>query len=109
MEREKCYYKWFSKYFGKINRNVENKSSVDYSMISEETVFLQKQPPEVFCKKDVFRNFTKFTGKHLCQSHFFNKVAGILKKRLWHRCFPVNFAKFLRTLFSHPLSDCFYS
>ena len=21
------------------------------------------------------------------------------KKRLWHRCFPVNFAKFLRTLF----------
>ena len=31
----------------------------------------------------------------------FNKVAGLrpvilLKKRLWHRCFPVNFAKFLR-------------
>ena len=23
-----------------------------------------------------------------------------LKKSLWHRCFPVNFAKFLRTLFS---------
>ena len=34
----------------------------------------------------------------------FNKVAGLraatlLKKRLWHRCFPVNFAKFLRTPF----------
>ena len=33
----------------------------------------------------------------------FNKVAGLsaamlLKKGLWHRCFPVNFAKFLRTL-----------
>ena len=25
--------------------------------------------------------------------------ATLLKKRLWHRCFPVNFAKFLRTLF----------
>ena len=25
--------------------------------------------------------------------------AVLLKKRLWHRCFPVNFAKFLRTLF----------
>ena len=41
---------------------------------------------------------------HLCQSLFFNKVAGLrpaalLKKRLWHRCFPVNFAKFLRTTF----------
>ena len=31
--------------------------------------------PEVFCKKGVLRNFAKFTGKHLCQSLFFNKVA----------------------------------
>ena len=28
---------------------------------------------KVFCKKGVFRNFTKFTGKHMCQSLFFNK------------------------------------
>ena len=27
-----------------------------------------------FVKKGVLRNFTKFTGKHLCQSLFFNKV-----------------------------------
>ena len=59
---------------------------------------------EVFCKKGVLRNFTKFTGKYLCQSLFFNKVAGLrpatlLKKRLWHRCFPVHFAKFLKTNF----------
>ena len=33
--------------------------------------------PEVLSKKGVLRNFTKFTGKHLCQSLFFNKVAGI--------------------------------
>ena len=33
--------------------------------------------PKVFCKKGVLRNFTKFTGKHLCQSLFFNKVAGL--------------------------------
>ena len=53
---------------------------------------------EVFCRKDVLRNFAKFTGKHLCQSLFLNKVAGltVLKKRFRHRCFPVNFAKFLR-------------
>ena len=48
--------------------------------------------PDVFLKKvKVFleislRNFAKFTGKHLCQSLFFNKVAGrpatLLKKRL---------------------------
>ena len=62
----------------------------------------------MFCKKGVLRNLTKFTGKHLCQSLFLNKVAGLwhalrhatlLKKRLWHECFPVNFVKFLRTPF----------
>ena len=31
--------------------------------------------PEVFCKKDVLRNFAKFTGKYLCQGLFFNKFA----------------------------------
>ena len=55
----------------------------------------------MFCKKGVL-SFAKSTGKHLCQSLFFNKVAfkkpaTLFKKRLWHRCFPVNFAKFLRT------------
>ena len=31
---------------------------------------------EVFCKKDVLRNFAKCTGEQLCQSLFFTKVAG---------------------------------
>ena len=55
--------------------------------------------PKVFCKKEVLKNLAKFTGKHLCQSFFFHKVAGLLKIKLWHRCFPVNFAKFLGTRF----------
>ena len=53
-------------------------------------------------RKGVLRNFALFTGKHQCQRLFFNKVAGLrpvtlAKKRLWHRCFSANFAKFLRT------------
>ena len=60
--------------------------------------------PEVFCKKGALENFTKFTGKHLYQSLFFKKVAGLspatlLKKRLWHRCFPLNVVKSLRFFF----------
>ena len=61
-------------------------------------------------KISVPRNFTKFTGKHLCQIVFFNKVASLrpatlLKKKLWRRCFLVNFAKFLRnTFFTEQLS-----
>ena len=39
---------------------------------------LRGSRPEVFCKKGALENFTKFTGKHLCQSVFLNKVAGLL-------------------------------
>ena len=54
--------------------------------------------PEVFYKKDVLRNFAKTP----VPESFFNKVvdlrpAILLKTRLWHRYFPVNFAKRLRT------------
>ena len=67
-------------------------------------LFFRNSRPEVFCKKDVLRNFTKLTGEHLCQSLFFDKVAGLrpatlFKKKLWHRCFLVNFVKLLRTPF----------
>ena len=49
-------------------------------------------------KKGVLKNFAKFTGKHLCQSLFFKNLqaSGL---HLWDRCFPVNFAKFLRLPF----------
>ena len=52
--------------------------------------------PDVFCKKGVIRYFVKFTRKQLCQSLYFNTIAGF---RLWHRYFPVNLAKFLRIPF----------
>ena len=58
------------------------------------SLIFRSNRPEVFCKKSVLRNLAKFTGKRLCQSLFFNKVAD-----LRHRCFPVNFTKFLRTNF----------
>ena len=66
-----------------------------------ESLHIRSSRPEVFCKKGVVENFAKFTGKHLRQSLFFNKVAGLspttlLEKRLWHSYFPVNFAKLLR-------------
>ena len=50
--------------------------------------------------KSVLRNFAKFAGKHLWQSLLFDKAADLeacdfIRKGLWQRCFPVNFAKFL--------------
>ena len=67
-------------------------------------LFIVKQPSIGSARKGVLRNFAQFTGRHLCQSLIFNRVAGLrsailLKKKLWHKCFPVKFAKFLRTPF----------
>ena len=47
-----------------------------YSMRLLAAIFnkFQMQPPEVFYKKSVLRNFAVFTGKHLSQSLFFKKV-----------------------------------
>ena len=70
---------------------------------------VQRQPQEVFCKRAVLENVAKLTGSHLCRSFFINKVAGLRhvilsKKRLRHKCFPVNFDTFLRTAFLHNTS-----
>ena len=64
----------------------------------------QNHATEVFYKKCFLKNFAKFTGKQLCQSLFLTNAASLrsassFKKRLQHRSFPVNFAKFLRTTF----------
>ena len=34
-----------------------------------------------------------------------SQACNFIKERLWHRCFPVNFAKFLRTPFLQNTSD----
>ena len=39
-------------------------------------MFYRSSRPDVLCKKGVIRNFGKSTAKHLCQSLYFNKVAG---------------------------------
>ena len=40
------------------------------------------------------------------QESLFNKVAGVilLRKKLWHRSFPMNFVKFFRTSFLQNIS-----
>ena len=53
-------------------------------------------------RKGIPENFTKFTGKHLCQSLFFNKVAGLrpvtlLNKKTLAQVLFCEFCEFLRT------------
>ena len=67
-------------------------------------------------RKGVHRNFTKFIGKHLCQSLSFNKVAGLrpqacifIKKETLAQVFSREFRKISMNTFSYrtPPADCF--
>ena len=78
-----------------LNKKLEK----DVKTIRFENLF-----PHFVCsmEKEILKNFAKFTGKHLCQSLFFNKVPGLrpatlLKKRLWHRCLQDTWHLFYRT------------
>ena len=68
--------------------------------------FYRSSRSDVFCKKSVLRNFVRFTGKHLCQSRFFNKVAGLrpgtlLKKETLVQVLSWEFCEISKNTFFH--------
>ena len=71
------------------------------SSINEQRIIGTREAVAKGCSVErVFQNSQENTSARA----FFNKVAGLkpvalLKKRLWHWCFSVNFAKFLKTPF----------
>ena len=85
------------------------KSTAKFLVMSERnassyaaTTGSRSSPRRCSVKLGAPENLTNLTGKHLCWSLLFNKVAGLqvcnfIKKRLQHNCFPVKFVKFLRT------------
>ena len=86
--------------------------------LKDATVFFLKRnsfkylsPLQVFSKKKLFleisQNSQESTGARA--SYLIKlqaRLATLFKKRLWHRCFPVNFAKFLITPFLKNTSWC---
>ena len=74
---------WFVKYRGTFIKVIP---IIDVVLV----LSLQKSSrPEVFFKKGLLQTFVKFR----CEP------ATLLKKRLWHRYFPVNFANFQEHFF----------
>ena len=68
-------------------------------------VVSRKSLDNVFCKKDVLKNFAKFTGKHLYQCLFLNKVAEDLAQ-----VFSCEFCEIFKNTFSseHLQWGCFW-
>ena len=67
-----------------LEQSIDNKDCSNIRFLLK--MLLRSSHQGCSVKKGVFRNFSKFTGKHMCQS-------------LCHTCFLVNFEKFLRTPF----------
>ena len=74
---------WFVKYRGTFIKVIP---IIDVVLVLS---LQESSRPEVFFKKGLLQTFVKFR----------REPATLLKKRLWHRYFPVNFANFLRTPF----------
>ena len=62
----------------------------------------------MFYKRAFLRNFTKFTGNHLCHSLFFNKVAGLrpeacsfIKNETLAQVFSYEFFKISKNTFTY--------
>ena len=76
-------------FFGQMAKHLLDSSKRDI----RET-FMRSSRPDVFCKKGALRDFAKFTGKHLCQSLYFNKVAVWTAKRACLKIFEKNAGNF---------------
>ena len=92
-----------NRYFiNQSHRRIQNPVKCIWSWHYNTIEHFQKQPPEVFRKKSYSQKFRNIHKKTPVFESLFNKVTGfqvsnIITKRLQHRNFPVNIAKFLRT------------
>ena len=64
-----------------LHKKIEDCFMREYS--ERKLDYIRSSRPEVFCNEGVLRNFAKFTGKDLCQSLFFNKVAALRSTTLF--------------------------
>ena len=72
-----------------------------------DSIFLKKQilfgklEYQKQSSRGVLRNFSKFTGKHLCQSLFFNEACNFVKKEVLAQVFSCEFSEISKNNFSY--------
>ena len=86
-----------------LNSNID----VTHITVNDISVGVEAEAVVQRCSvKKVFLEISQNSQENTCARVSF--LITLLKKRLWHRCFPVNFAKFLRTPFLQNTSGgCF--
>ena len=98
---KKAYFFLLRSIFNKINLLLMKQKHKNCIIMRRCTY--RSSRPEVFCKKGVLKNSQNSQKNTFARASLLIKFqaapATLLKKRPWHRCFPKNFAKFLRTHF----------
>ena len=83
--------------------NVKLKLLINFNFSQFREQIFRSSHLQMLFKIGALKSFPNFTGKHLCWSLFLKNLQAeglqLCKKRLQHRCFPVNFVKFLKTHF----------
>ena len=79
-------------------KNVAKEKNPKKSRANMKKKSCRSSRPGVLCKKGVVRNFTKFTGRHLCQSLFFDRVPGLRPLTL-AQVFSYGFCKITKNTF----------
>ena len=125
MNRKSCKFsfKWFGpfKVHSISNMNFCSLKNKDGTLIKTKynVSLLKPKTPSLYrsnhrrcsLRKGILRNFAKFTGKHLCQGLFFNKVAGFVTLLKSH--FGMGFLLKICCIFSEhlfkrtPMEGCF--
>ena len=107
-------FEWNKKIERDVSNDTKNVTTYAYLLLNNVNPLAQRHKSRTtilrsnhrrFPEKKCFRNFAKFTGKHLCLSLFFNKVSGLrpptaLKKRPWHSSFFCEFCEISKKTFS---------
>ena len=105
LSKKRLWQRRFPVYFAKFLRTpfLQNISGGFFWKLHIYSYLLILAQPAFICS-----NSTMKTAENLVRSSNRRsslRAATLLKKRLWHRCFPVNFAKFLRTPFLQNTSE----
>ena len=92
--------KKFPVLYGKSTKGYMEKAIMKSDWEKEDDDYPETVAQRCSVKKIVLRNFAKFIGKQLCQSLFFNKVAGWPKKETLAQVFSCEFCEIIKNTFS---------
>ena len=90
---------WWHRGQGRCSHSMSQKIVQRYMNVTTLGSYLYSTSYRGVLWKKVFFEISQNSQENTCARVSFLRPATLFKKKLWHSCFPVNFAKFLRPTF----------